>query len=236
MGWGDSGLRTNGDVECDVLALYTALHGLFLLAHAGEVDSDGDLICDEDERDGDTDGDGLPDVFDPDDDGDGVPTAEEDADGDGDPRDDDLDGYGEPDYLDPETPRDIDRDGHVSEQYGGDDCDDARFGINPNVDHDPLYDGEDWDCDDPDGTLDFDGDRDGFLSAVELDGGDDCDDYDPEVNPLAEEDPGPVDRDCDGWTDPAGALVARGGCDCEHAGASGWLGLVLSLGLRRRRP
>jgi hypothetical protein len=218
----------------DVLALYTALHGAFLPAQAGEIDSDDDLVCDEDERDEDTDGDGIQDRFDPDDDGDGIPTAQEDFDGNGDPRDDDLDGFGVSDYLDRQTPKDTDRDDHISEEYGGDDCNDARFGINPSVDHDPLYDGEDWDCNDPEGTLDFDGDLDGFLSAVEHDEGDDCDDYDPEVNPSAQEDPGPIDRDCDGWIDPAGNLVAQGGCDCEHGGSPTLVGWLLLALLRRR--
>ncbi|WP_431472694.1 cadherin-like domain-containing protein [Nonlabens sp. SCSIO 43208] len=49
---------------------------------------------------GDTDGDGVPDVFDTDDDGDGVDTIFEDYDGDNDPTDQDSDGDGIPDYLD----------------------------------------------------------------------------------------------------------------------------------------
>ena len=210
------------------------------VALAEDIDSDGDLVCDLDEDtdsdgnldDNDRDDDGIPDYLDEDDDGDGVLTRDEDADGDGDPLNDDLDGFGVPDYLDPNTPKDIDRDRHISETYGGDDCDDTRFGIKPSADHDPLYDGEDWDCD---GGDDFDGDGDGYQSAREIEGGEDCDDYDPETHPGASEDLGPEDRDCDGWTDPVGHLVSRGGCDCAYSQRPGASAALLLLGMLWRR-
>lgn len=189
-------------------------------AYASGLDNDNDLVCDSDEDrngngdllDDDTDDDGIPDAQDEDDDGDGVSTRDEDFDGDGDPRNDDLDGFGNPDYLDPNTPLDVDRDDHIASEYGGDDCDDTRFGIKPSAEYDPLYDGEDWDCD---GADDFDGDGDGYQSAQEIEGGEDCNDYDPETHPDANEDRGPIDRDCDGWTDRRGSLTSIGGCDCD---------------------
>jgi hypothetical protein len=186
---------------------------------ASGVDTDGDGVCDEDEGDRDSDGDGTPDWLDPDDDGDGVDTRDEDWDGDGDPRNDDLDEDGRPDYLDAHVPLDTDLDGHVNAEYGGDDCDDSLYAVHPGA-IDPWYDGRDMDCD---GADDYDADADGHRSYLEAPDGDDCDDFDASVNPSATEDLSDVDRDCDGWTDPARTLYARGGCDCETgAGAAGW--------------
>jgi hypothetical protein len=51
------------------------------------------------DRDGDSDGDGIPDYLDPDDDNDGVPTLDERTD---DGQDQDTDGDGIPDHLDPD--------------------------------------------------------------------------------------------------------------------------------------
>ena len=65
-------------------------------------DTDGDGVCDSDEFVGDTDGDGLDDLFDPDDDGDGVPTRTEDLNLNYDLADDDTDGDMLPNYLDPD--------------------------------------------------------------------------------------------------------------------------------------
>lgn len=67
---------------------------------------DNDLVPEEEEEAGDTDGDGLPNIYDFDDDGDNVPTAREldteNADGDDNPftNPKDTDGDGIPDYLD----------------------------------------------------------------------------------------------------------------------------------------
>ncbi|MEQ1502619.1 MAG: MopE-related protein [Myxococcota bacterium] len=208
---------------------------------AEDVDDDGNL------DDDDSDGDGTPDYLDDDDDGDGVRTREEDVDRDGDASNDEtgLEDDGVPDYLDPSVPTDRDHDGYVSTAYGGDDCDDTRLGVNPGVDHDPLYDGEDWDCDDPDLVLDFDADRDGHLQEKEADDGDDCNDNDPDIHPGVEEEYGDgVDQDCDGFTDPASAVEPIGGCSCAGSGvgpgsagfgssAGAWV--ALGLAVRRRR-
>mgnify|MGYP001428858378 CR=1 FL=1 len=213
-------------------------------AFATGEDRDGDTVCDLDEDlDGDgnfgnddTDGDGRPNAEDNDDDGDGFLTRDEDVNGDGDPTNDFTDILGEdagPDYLNAFAPSDHDPDGHPSEAYGGDDCDDDRAGVHPGVEHDPLYDGQNWDCDDQ--QYEFDNDRDGYDSMVEIDGGDDCDDYDPEVHPGAVEDPSGVDVDCDGWTDSVSALVPNGGCDCDVGGGGVGFGLWVALGLARRR-
>lgn len=172
-------------------------------ALAGPVDSDGDGVCD----------------------------AEEDWDGDGDPTNDDLNDNGVPDYLDDRVPLDVDGDGYVSADWGGDDCDDGSISIYPGA-FDPWYDGADWDCA---GDDDFDADGDGFRSALHTPDGDDCDDADPSIFPGAEEALDAVDRDCDGWTDPTRPLVPVGGCDCRHGGAGGGLGLLWLAGLLARR-
>lgn len=208
-------------------------------AWAGPVDSDGDGVCDlEEDRNGngllddDTDGDGTPDGFDPDDDDDGIPTADEDWDGDGDPTNDDLNDNGRADYLEDNVPLDVDRDGYVSADWGGDDCNDFSTVIHPGA-FDPWYDGADWDCA---GDDDYDADRDGYSSAVNSPDGDDCDDQDPTIFPGAPETVDPADRDCDGWTDPARPLYPVGGCDCDTGGPGpGLAGLLLLVALRRRR-
>ena len=209
--------------------------------HAASLDTDGDGVCDEvEDRDGDgdrddddTDGDSVPDYLDPDDDGDGIDTRDEDFDGDGDPTNDDLDEDGRPDYLDDHVPLDTDLDGYINADYGGDDCEDLRFGTHPGA-IDPWYDGVDLNCD---GADDYDADGDGYRSYLEAEGGDDCDDFDPEVHPGAVEDLSEVDRDCDGWTDPARTLYARGGCDCATGGGPSALALagLLALVVARRQ-
>lgn len=218
-------------------------------ARAGDADDDGisnqdeDLDGDGQVADQDSDGDDIPNWQDADDDGDGIHTIDEDADGDGDPSDDFTDVLGVelgPDYLNEDVPRDRDHDDHDAVAWGGDDCDDERAGIHPDIGHDPLYDGEDWDCDG--GAYEFDGDRDGWESRAEA-GGDDCNDYDPSVHPGAEEDSPPgdeIDRDCDGWIDPVGTLVPNGGCDCDNSGSGRTLlGVLCAIGAlvtgRRRR-
>lgn len=240
-----------------VLVLLVGIRPMHV-ARAAAADSDGDGVSDAiedldgngDPSNDDTDGDDVPNGLDDDDDDDGIPTRDEDTDGNGDPTDDFTDLFGPdegPDYLNPNVPRDRDHDTYVAVAFGGDDCADDRGSIHPGVDHDPLYDGEDWDCDG--GEFEFDGDRDGYDSRAELLSGDDCNDYDPTVHPGVEEDfggdfdaglgeGGDVDRDCDGWLDPVGTLVPDGGCDCGSTGASGGGGLVLlavCAAVRRRR-
>lgn len=221
-------------------------------------DADGDGVCDQDEdadhdgnlNDNDRDGDGIPNWLDDDDDGDGIETRDEDADGDGDPSDDYSDGLSaDPDYLNVRWPTDKDHDGYIAEAYGGDDCNDDQVGWHPGIDHDPLYDGEDWDCDG--GAFEYDSDHDGYnAESASVDGlqGDDCNDRNADINPGAEEDletgdQTRVDRDCDGFTDPVGTLTTTAGCDCGSTGGStvGWLaGLVSAVAVgfvrsRRRR-
>ncbi|SRX55798.1 hypothetical protein [Aequorivita sp. CIP111184] len=76
------------------------------------VYDDNDGVPEEKEFNGDTDGDGLPNIYDLDDDGDNVPTAREldteNADGDNDPftNPKDTDGDGIPDYLDADDDND----------------------------------------------------------------------------------------------------------------------------------
>ncbi len=92
--------------------------------------NDNDNVPTELEFDGDTDGDGLPDLYDFDDDGDNVPTGQEldilDEDGDGDPftNPKDTDGDGTPDYLD----EDDDGDGVLTRN------EDANGDLNPTND------------------------------------------------------------------------------------------------------
>jgi hypothetical protein len=226
-----------GVVRLVITAFLLVPLGIAGPVHAAGADTDQDGVCDLDEDtdgdgdldDDDEDGDGTPNWRDPDDDGDGVPTADEDFDGDGDPTNDDLDDDGTPDWLDVDVPTDMDGDGYIAEEWGGDDCDDTEAGIHPGV-FDPLYDGQDWDCD---GADDYDADLDGYRSP-EAEDGDDCDDLDPEVNPGATEDLSEVDRDCDGWSDPTRSLVARGGCDCDAGGeVPAWWELLTVVGRRR---
>jgi hypothetical protein len=228
-----------------------ALIGLGLVApvspaHAQDGDRDGDLVPDGvEDRNGDGnpdnedyDDDGTPDWRDPDDDGDGVYTADEDFDLDGDPTNDDLDEDGRPDYVDATVPLDVDGDGWISDDYGGDDCDDDRFAVHPEA-YEPWYDGQDYDCL---GNDDYDQDGDGYQNQYHYDGGGDCNDENPDVHPGVPEDLDPAtDLDCDGFSDPAGQLVARGGCDCRTGAPSGApvsagpAALLLLLRLRRVR-
>ncbi len=79
------------------------------------MDSDCDAILDENEAEGDTDGDGLPDYRDDDDDGDGFSTWTEQEDGDR--FGNDIDGDGLPNWLD----TDADGDGYSDSIEGGGD-------------------------------------------------------------------------------------------------------------------
>lgn len=101
---------------------------------------------------------------------------------------------------------DADGDGYVE-----DDCDEGAPGINPGAEDTPD-DGIDQDCNGVDATACYqDDDGDGFGAGqvvVELDGvcdgglvsnSSDCNDFNAEVNPGAEEVPGDdIDNDCDG--------------------------------------
>lgn len=129
---------------------------------------------------------------------------------------------------------DYDQDGdlHISDQYGGDDCDDLDPLTYPGA-------GAGHDCD----SSAIDADQDGYDSS------DDCNDNDPSVYPGAAEIPDDgIDQDCDGLdresdSSPSDTAsrdtgVKGGDCGCSSnaSGVSGGalLGL-LGLGLRRRR-
>ncbi len=130
-------------------------------------------------------------------------------------RDADVDGYGTPD----ETTRScMVPAGFVANSL---DCDDHDNDIYPDAEE--RCDGEDNDCDgvtDEDGyTLFADMDGDGYgdpdtmLVTCEMVTGyttmaDDCDDSDPDINPMAEERCDAIDNDCDGEADEDGAVDA----------------------------
>lgn len=133
----------------NVTSDYHAVSGTAEITITFEYD-DMDNVVGEKEFIGDTDSDGLPDLYDFDDDGDNVPTAQEldveNADGDNDPLTNpkDTDGDGIPDYLDP----DDDGDGVLTrnEDSNGDldptnDMADPSIGpdyLNPNVANNTL--------------------------------------------------------------------------------------------------
>ncbi len=120
---------------------------------------------------------------------------------------------------------DVDGDGFVARQAGGDDCDDADASVHPGATEVP-YDGVDQDCSGAD-LNDLDGD--GFV-ATEA-GGDDCDDADAAVFPGAAETwaNGFTDNDCDG--DPGAAVLEYGGEEWVGTAPGAGLGwLVRSLG------
>ena len=99
--------------------------------------------------------------------------------------------------CDGESDYDADRDGHDSDEHGGDDCMDDDASVHPGA-TEVWYDGGDQDCD---GASDFDADGDGFDSE-EHGGGEDCEDLNKDVNPDAEEICGnDVDDNCSGWDD-----------------------------------
>ncbi|MBN2493341.1 MAG: thrombospondin type 3 repeat-containing protein [Deltaproteobacteria bacterium] len=108
---------------------------------------------------------------------------------------------------------DADGDGYVTvECEGGTDCDDGDAEIHPGAE-DFCEDGVDQDCDgvDPACVCDTDADGDGYISD-ECEGGTDCDDSDPTINPGAYDYCGDgIDQNCDGF-EPA---CRRGGSKAD---------------------
>ncbi|MCB9797575.1 MAG: putative metal-binding motif-containing protein [Alphaproteobacteria bacterium] len=136
---------------------------------------------------------------------------------------------------------DVDGDGFIAEQAGGDDCDDEDPGVHPGATEIP-YDEVDQDCDRAD-LVDVDGDG---VDHVQ-----DCDDEDagryPGAEDIACDD---IDQDCDGRDtipdegcgpvepeEPTPTRSLSGGCGCDPSGgvAGGWLWLLAGCMLRRRR-
>ncbi|MSQ04114.1 MAG: hypothetical protein EXR71_19865 [Myxococcales bacterium] len=108
---------------------------------------------------------------------------------------------------DSEPSGDLDGDGYISAEAGGDDCDDADAAVHPGA-SDTWYDGVDQNCDE---ASDYDQDGDGHDSISA--GGDDCADTDPAVLVGAEGDNG-LDDDCDGaidedFVDPNDVLITE---------------------------
>ena len=189
-----------------------------------EDDDCNDPVCDEDCADGrDNDADGRIDCDDTDCDG-ACPEVCDDG------RDNDADGRVDCDDEECAEICDADGDGFFNADFGGDDCDDTRFDVNPSRpeicdgdevldnDCDGLFDEEDPDIDPL--TLiawarDVDGDGYGTNVEVELacqqpDGkgfaGTDCDDERADINPSMPEICNvdePLDDDCDGLVDDA---------------------------------
>ncbi|MBI2410567.1 MAG: proprotein convertase P-domain-containing protein [Candidatus Kerfeldbacteria bacterium] len=120
-----------------------------------------------------------------------------------------IDGYYDPAEGDPtfgkgaydlniELLHDLDEDGYVHVDYGGNDCNDSDRNVHPGVAD--VYNNEDDDCD---GTVDedkVDGDSDGYYDGYILDA--DCNDSDVTIHPNASEVVyDGIDQDCDGIDD-----------------------------------
>jgi len=133
--------------------------------------------------------------------------------------DDDNDGFGDPDIaIDAcDTPL-----GYVEDDT---DCDDGDPGVNPGRDE-VWYDGVDQDCDGVDDDQDGDG----------VPAGDDCDDTDATVQecpdaPVEEE---PADGE-DSGKDGGGGTGDSKGCSVIGTPSVGLAGLLVALGIGRRR-
>jgi hypothetical protein len=109
---------------------------------------------------------------------------------------------------------DHDQDGYRSEQFGGQDCDDERADVGPEM-VEKLFNNVDENCD---GHVSFDGDGDGVDRVPE---GEDCDDSDPDVFPGADERCNGVDDNCDGQAEPDEDDDGSFACvDCDDANAA----------------
>ncbi len=180
------------------------------------LDADCDGECPEACTDGrDNDGNGLADCNDPFCDASCPESCLNGVDDDGDL----LVDCGDPECL---AACDVDGDGHISDELGGDDCDDLRVNTFPGASE--VCNEIDDDCDtyideaDPDldretlALWSADGDGDGFgdasqtlLACFPPDGWvldpTDCDDEDPAVHPAADETCNGIDDDCDAIVD-----------------------------------
>jgi hypothetical protein len=144
----------------------------------------------------------------PDGDGDGDGDVDGDIDGDA---DGDSDGDVE------ERPIDQDRDGELSIESGGADCDDLNRTVYPGAPE--LCDGLDNDCDELIDE-DFDTDGDGFLTGLVpacllIEAQPDCDDDDPAVHPEAAEVCDGIDNNCNELIDDAEDLDGDGRTACD---------------------
>lgn len=124
---------------------------------------------------------------------------------------------------------DADRDGHVSDKHGGDDCNDADAQVRPSAQE---VGGNliDENCD---GSTDGDGD--GFEPGTGP--GADCNDLDATIFPGRSEDADTDDRNCDGVGDIEAPLTNVG---CEHTSPASWpfsasFAGLLAVFARRRR-
>ncbi len=115
------------------------------------------------------------------------------------------------DRCEPGCTDDLDGDGSISIACGGDDCDDDDADVGPDATEVCDLEGVDEDCDPSTlAGVDGDADGDGFVATRCCNGdvcGDDCDDTQVNVSPLAPDLCGDtLDNDCDGSVDEGGVL------------------------------